>query len=896
MSQNRLFVHPLPVWSQLSKFPFHLLVLLVAGCLTACGGGGGGGSSPQPSPAPPASEPPAPVVRYTGNRLPAAITQSNAAELAFRVISIRELTQFAEAQWLDPPQVPAEGEETQQGRFGGTVRVRIDLDASGRGYIEAVFDNYSDNTDELIDGRFLQRLWPVAGVPAGIDYSFAGPGRLEFDEFSVSVGQDELALQGVVEIQGVDSNTFLVDLIASHGPAGESLYFEDVTLRFSEVSVAGAPRAAVDLSGTVFEETEGAVDFTSLGPIPDLGASEWAGYVVGGAGGGIEMQADGPVTHFRPISFAFASVIMDLDEDGTPETARRYSWPELNGETVVESSVFPGPIANAANRRSMFVGERASLHGLFSHDDDGDWLTFDWSLVSKPLFSSAQIDGPATQPVIDFIPDESGDYVFRLRVSDGIDAGDMWLVVRAEPEGTFVDKKPLAGALEVGRPIATSTPILIDARSAVQWPYEQNPPSWARTGFGAFSFSDTGSPSSTYLSVEQEGINQIRFSKNSFGGAPASSAEVALAVGPEAFETQIRVPGEPARDLHQLDYEGDGDADLAIRVGGPGAARLRVLLSTPTGFVPGPDVTVGAGEVAPGDIDADGRMDFLHAGDDGLLIFTQRPDGSLSAPLRLDYPAAGCSSGGGPTDIGLVDVDGAGRLDVVAVHPCGDGLVTWLQEPDGSFASPTVIGFDNHRIISAAFGDVNGDGRADYAVSLRASSTFFESGVSILATQPDGAVSQVEFVLNDSIGTQGVTIGDINTDNRNDIVIVNFDEIVLLKGQAGGALVRETIFADSEGPSFQPAVSLVDLNDDGLKDVYFCTTGPGARLLLQEPDGSFDVARGPRCSRFELDQPEIAVALNWNGTDETALVTLAENALLDVYLQGVRLYPVPVLE
>jgi len=196
----------------------------------------------------------------------------------------------------------------------------------------------------------------------------------------------------------------------------------------------------------------------------------------------------------------------------------------------------------------------------------------------------------------------------------------------------------------------------------------------------------------------------------------------------------------------------------------------------------------------------------------------------------------------------------------------------------------------------AAAGDVNGDGRADHAVSLLARTTDFDSGVSILATQPDGTVSQLEFIVNDSIGEQGVTIGDIDADDRNDIIVVNFDEILLLKGQAGGALVRETVFTDSEGPSFQPAVSLADVNDDGLEDVYFCTTGPAARLLLQQPDGSFRVARGPRCTRFALDQPEIAVALNWNGTGETALVTLAESALLDVYLQGAALYPVPVAE
>ena len=56
--------------------------------------------------------------------------------------------------------------------------------------------------------------------------------------------------------------------------------------------------------------------------------------------------------------------------------------------------------------------------GSRSTDADGDHLTFDWLIVSKPLNSTAYLDSSsAVRP--SFLVDLPGRYEVRLRVSDG---------------------------------------------------------------------------------------------------------------------------------------------------------------------------------------------------------------------------------------------------------------------------------------------------------------------------------------------------------------------------------------------------------------------------------------------------------------------------------------------
>ena len=879
-----------------------ILGIAVSILVSACGGGGSSSDATVPVP-PLLGEPQAPVMNYTGNRQPITVDQTNAARLASRAFSIRSIVQSIEPLWEDSPQTAISTEGTVTGQVGGEVYRRINTDNNGRGFAEATFFDFSDAHGETINGRIVLRYRPESGQAGPIDYSFAGPGSIEFDNLTILVDQAGVFLHGTVGITGPDSDRFHVNLQVSDPQATESIYFEQSSIQFSTVDVGGVPRPALEIEGTVYEENEGSLIFSSLGPTPDLGFSELAGHFVGGAGGGIELVSPGPTTHVRPISFAFASVVMDLDGNGEPETAKRFSWPELAGAQQQESSVMLGPIANAGQTRTPDTSMPVAVHGLFSHDDDGDWLTFDWEVIARPPGSQIASDQFHNSPFFQFSPDAAGDYVLKLRASDGINASHTSVLIRHAP-AEYPDQYDVPKAsLEVASPINAAMPFIIDGSSALSWPYNQPHESWHRTGFGLASFSDTGQQGSTFVTIDEEGINEVRYSANSeFGGAPGTNASITFAVGPRVFETEIEIPGDAnAFDIHAVDFDADGDEDLVLRIGQHGSERISIWLASPSGLTPGPDVPAGLGELAIGDVNGDGLTDILSAAADGLLLFRQQADHTLVTPEPIAFPSRDCGANGGAIDIGLVEIDGNAGQDVVAVHPCGDALVSWLQQPDGRFGSPREYSLENHRISTAVFGDISGDGIADAVIYADAVSTAYDEGAAVFISQSDGTYVEQLLLPEFDLGRSGIGIGDMNNDGRKDVVVVSRTEVLLLAQQSDGSLLTSTVFTDVQNDFSRPAVSIVDMDGDGFRDVFICDPGRLKRLLVQSPDGSLRNLNGPSCPNLNLNQAENAAAYDVNGDSIRDLVTtttaargsIDERVLLSVFLQGIQLYPVP---
>ncbi|MDR4460541.1 MAG: PKD domain-containing protein [Nitrospirales bacterium] len=77
------------------------------------------------------------------------------------------------------------------------------------------------------------------------------------------------------------------------------------------------------------------------------------------------------------------------------------------------------PVAHAGFNRSVEVGETVELNGSGSTDEDGDALTFGWSLISQPAGSTATLTTP-TKVLPSLTIDQPGDYVVQLLVNDGM--------------------------------------------------------------------------------------------------------------------------------------------------------------------------------------------------------------------------------------------------------------------------------------------------------------------------------------------------------------------------------------------------------------------------------------------------------------------------------------------
>ena len=109
-------------------------------------------------------------------------------------------------------------------------------------------------------------------------------------------------------------------------------------------------------------------------------------------------------------------------------------------DTVTISTLNTKPVAHAGADQSAQVTETVTLDGSASSDVDGNALTYNWSLTSKPSGSSAMLTNPTT-PLPSLAIDKAGTYGAQLVVNDGI--------ASSEPDTVTVstlNTKPVAQA------------------------------------------------------------------------------------------------------------------------------------------------------------------------------------------------------------------------------------------------------------------------------------------------------------------------------------------------------------------------------------------------------------------------------------------------------------------
>jgi hypothetical protein len=92
------------------------------------------------------------------------------------------------------------------------------------------------------------------------------------------------------------------------------------------------------------------------------------------------------------------------------------------------------PVADAGQDQSKNTGTTVQLDGTSSYDDDGDQLTYIWSLDSKPFISFASLSN-ATTATPSIKVDKAGEYLISLVVNDGTEDSEPSSITLTVVEG-----------------------------------------------------------------------------------------------------------------------------------------------------------------------------------------------------------------------------------------------------------------------------------------------------------------------------------------------------------------------------------------------------------------------------------------------------------------------------
>jgi hypothetical protein len=363
---------------------------------------------------------------------------------------------------------------------------------------------------------------------------------------------------------------------------------------------------------------------------------------------------------------------------------------------------------------------------------------------------------------------------------------------------------------------------------------------------------------------------------------------------PATFDTDYCNPypcGDATVAVATGDFNGDGKLDVVTL---SSSSYLNVMLGNGDGtFQTAITLNIAVSNLFPeaiavGDFNGDHLLDVAlwaeNANTGNLEVHIYLGNGTGSLTYTDTYPAAASgNTNPGPNSIVAEDVNGDGKLDLVAMTPY-NGVFVFLGNGDGTFQVPlpntTVCTDAIGNCGSVAVGDLNDDGKPDLALQS-------SSGMTILLNTGNGTFGTPTYYPVGISGVYegaGIAIGDVNGDKKPDVVIAggSVSAIVYLNQGSGTFKVSGTVGSVALNPTNN--VVLADINNDkkldivvpdGLGDVLTFygkgngtfTTGPEYPLQACNDCSNFLVAIGD----FNNDGTPDLLATNGFNTTSVSL-------------------------
>ena len=313
----------------------------------------------------------------------------------------------------------------------------------------------------------------------------------------------------------------------------------------------------------------------------------------------------------------------------------------------------------------------------------------------------------------------------------------------------------------------------------------------------------------------------------------------------------ISVPGG-ASNVLLGDMNNDKKLDLVVA--NPKSRSVAVLLgkgdgqfTVPTGSTSTPHPPH---EMAIGDVNLDGKLDLAVATHDsyGVMLYLGDGNGGFTTPPTSPIVMR---DGSHPHTHGvaLADMNRDNKLDLVTVNSTDNDVSVAFGDGRGGFTraprSPFPVGPSPYPF---AIGDVNDDGQLDIVATatatgpLRAQQLPMSRALTLLLADGQGGFRSVQLPLRTGEPWFAV-IKDINSDRKPDIVVTHHDmsKLTVLLGDGRGGFPEVTASPFDFGHNAFHAV-VGDMNRDNKIDVV-AVAGDSLRVMLGDGRGGF--AAGP---------------------------------------------------